>query len=63
MEQLSTPYAWKARDVFGVIVHTTAPQLLAMIQAFFNNALIVDDDFLITKLLSEYQEGHDNHYN
>ncbi|XP_047490025.1 uncharacterized protein LOC125039795 isoform X2 [Penaeus chinensis] len=52
VEQLSQPYAWKARDVFGVIVTTTPPQLLAMIQAFFNNALIVDDDFLITKLIT-----------
>lgn len=24
-----------------------------MIQAFFNNALIVDDDFLITKIISK----------
>ncbi|ROT63683.1 putative biotin--protein ligase [Penaeus vannamei] len=52
VEQLSQPYAWKARDVFGVIVTTTPPQLLAMIQAFFNNALIVDDDFLITKIIT-----------
>lgn len=54
VEQLSQPYAWKARDVFGVIVTTTPPQLLAMIQAFFNNALIVDDDFLITKIISKW---------
>ncbi|XP_042875757.1 uncharacterized protein LOC122255619 isoform X5 [Penaeus japonicus] len=52
VEQLSQPYAWKARDVFGIIVTTTPPQLLAMIQAFFNNALIVDDDFLITKIIT-----------
>ncbi|XP_042229500.1 uncharacterized protein LOC121871347 [Homarus americanus] len=52
VEQLSQPYAWKARDVFGVIVTTTPPQLLAMIQAFFNNALLIDDDFLIKKILT-----------
>lgn len=52
VEQLSQPYAWKARDVFGVIVTTTPPQLLAMIQAFFNNALHIDDDFLIKKILT-----------
>lgn len=53
VEQLSQPYAWKARDVFGVIVTTTPPQLLAMIQAFFNNTLHIDDDFLVKKILSE----------
>lgn len=53
MEQLSQPYAWKARDVFGVIVTTTPPQLLAMIQAFFNNTLHIDDDFLVKKIISE----------
>lgn len=52
VEQLSQPYAWKARDVFGVIVTTTPPQLLAMIQAFFNNALHIDDDFLIKKIIT-----------
>ncbi|KAG0719410.1 hypothetical protein GWK47_050533 [Chionoecetes opilio] len=52
VEQLSRPYAWKARDVFGVIVTTTPPQLLAMIQAFFNNALHIDDDFLIKKIIT-----------
>ncbi|XP_071518260.1 uncharacterized protein Hcs isoform X3 [Panulirus ornatus] len=52
VEHLSQPYAWKARDVFGVIVITTPPQLLAMIQAFFNNALLIDDDFLIKKILT-----------
>lgn len=53
VEHLSRPYAWKARDVFGVIVTTTPPQLLAMIQAFFNNALLIDDDFLVKKILSK----------
>ncbi|KAK4319414.1 hypothetical protein Pmani_009649 [Petrolisthes manimaculis] len=52
VEHLSRPYAWKARDVFGVIVTTTPPQLLAMIQAFFNNALLIDDDFLVKKILT-----------
>lgn len=52
VEHLSQPYAWKARDVFGVIVTTTPPQLLAMIQAFFNNVLLIDDDFLIKKILT-----------
>ncbi|XP_069191950.1 microtubule-associated protein futsch isoform X5 [Procambarus clarkii] len=52
VEHLSQPYAWKARDVFGVIVTTTPPQLLAMIQAFFNNALLIDDDFLIKKIIT-----------
>lgn len=53
VEHLSRPYAWKARDVFGVIVTTTPPQLLAMIQAFFNNALLIDDDFLVKKIMSK----------
>ncbi|XP_066944655.1 microtubule-associated protein futsch isoform X2 [Macrobrachium rosenbergii] len=52
VEHLSQPYAWKARGTFGVIVMATPPQLLAMIQAFFNNALLIDDDFVITKILT-----------
>ncbi|XP_068212281.1 microtubule-associated protein futsch-like [Palaemon carinicauda] len=52
VEHLSQPYAWKARDTFGVIVTATPPQLLAMVQAFFNNALLMDDDFVITKILT-----------
>ncbi|XP_064083580.1 uncharacterized protein LOC135199452 isoform X2 [Macrobrachium nipponense] len=52
VEHLSQPYAWKARGTFGVIVMATPPQLLAMIQAFFNNALLIDDDFIITKIMT-----------
>ncbi|CAL4121116.1 unnamed protein product, partial [Meganyctiphanes norvegica] len=52
VEQLAIPYAWKAREKFGIIVYTNPAKLLAMIQAFFNNALIIDDDFIIKKILT-----------
>jgi len=52
VEQLSIPYAWKAREKFGIIVYASPAQLLAMIQAFFNNALIIDEDFIIRKILT-----------
>lgn len=53
-EQVCEPYAWKCRGVFGVIAHTTPRRLMLMVDAFFSNNLLLDNELYVTKILSEW---------
>ena len=52
VDQVCQAYAWKCRGVFGVVAHTNALQLMVMVEAFFANNLMLDNDLHVTKILS-----------